>query len=58
MELNYQEIFRNRRYRKYVIQPLINIPYSKESIYERFKHIDVEKHILNLTNEEFIKLLI
>ncbi len=30
----------------------------KESIYERFKHIDVEKHILNLTNEEFIKLLI
>lgn len=43
---------------KYVIQPLINIPYSKESIYERFKHIDVEKHILNLTNEEFIKLLI
>lgn len=44
--------------RKFIVYPLINIPYSKEQIHKRIQEIDVGSHILNLTNEEFINLLI
>lgn len=43
---------------RFLLQPLTNISYTKTSIQEVYKDIDVSQYIMNLSNDEFVNLLV